>query len=339
VGLTYEEVANVWAKSLERDRKLSREDIDAINEEKKQIIQKSGLLEYYPAEETFAQVGGLEALKKWLHIRRDAFSAARQGHKLPPLKGILLIGIPGCGKSLSAKAVAAEWQVPLVRLDVGRIYEPLLGKAEANFRKAIKIVEGLAPVVLWVDEVEKGFPQTAAVSDSGTSMRVLGYFLSWMQEKTKPVFVVATANDIERMPWELTRKGRFDEIFFVGLPIERERIEILEIHLKKWGLELSAKHIGELARRANNFTGAEIEQVVRNSLWALPPLSNEQRIQDTLLKEIDSLHPLAGRLEENQRFQNVWNKAREIAIPASGTEPIPIPSPKEPDELSWRGRM
>ncbi len=342
VGLTYEEVANVWAKALEQDGRLGRKDVEAINEEKRQVIQKSGLLEYYPADETFAQVGGLQGLKDWLRERKGAFLGLTPNHKLPTLKGILLIGVPGCGKSLSAKAVAAEWRVPLVRLDVGRIYDALLGQTEANFRKAVQIVEQLAPVVFWIDEVEKGFPQTTGSSDSGTSTRVLGSFLNWMQEKTRPVFVVATANDIERMPWELTRKGRFDEIFYVGLPTEQERREIFNIHLERWGLHLEPDAVHDLAQWAVDFTGAEIEQVVLNSLWAVPAhfdsgesfLPDEAAIIEVLHQTIDDIRPLAKRMEENPSYKKLHERAKQVAKPASGKEPEPFPVAQTPD--GWR---
>ncbi len=342
VGLTYEEVANVWAKALERDGRLGRKDVEAINEEKRQVIQKSGLLEYYPADETFAQVGGLQGLKDWLRERKSVFLGLTPDRKLPTLKGILLIGVPGCGKSLSAKAVAAEWRVPLVRLDVGRIYDALLGQTEANFRKAVQIVEQLAPVVFWIDEVEKGFPQATGSSDSGTATRVLGSFLNWMQEKTRPVFVVATANDIERMPWELTRKGRFDEIFYVGLPSEQERREIFKIHLDRWGLHLETGTIHDLAQRAVDFTGAEIEQVVLNSLWAVPArqdpsesfLPDEAAILEVLRQTIADIRPLAKRMEENPSYKKLHERARQVAKPASGKEPEPFPVAETPE--GWR---
>ena len=344
VGLTYEEVANVWARALEDNHVLNRKDIAAINEEKRQVIQKSGLLEFYPSVETFDRVGGLNGLKQWLRERKDAFLGKPLRWNLPALKGILLVGIPGCGKSLSAKAVASEWQLPLVRLDVGRIFDPLLGKTEANFRKAIKIAEELAPVVLWIDEVEKGFPQSSGGGDSGTSVRVLGAFLSWMQEKTRPVFVVATANDIEKMPPELTRKGRFDEIFYVGLPNIQERVEIFKIHLKGVGLEFMPQSLDRLAALADKFTGAEIEQVIVNSLWALKPaepsgnvnLPDEIQIVEMLEQVIAQFHPLVKRLEENKGYMEMYNRTRQYARPASGEDPIAIPEVTLDEAVSWR---
>ncbi len=330
VGLTYEEVENVWARALERDGNLGFRNIDEIIEEKRQAIQKSGLLEYYPAVEKFdGDVGGLDGLKDWLRQRKSTFGRETQERKLklPIPKGILLIGIPGCGKSLSAKAVAAEWRVPLVRLDVGRLYNSMLGKTEENFRNAIKVVEQLAPVILWVDEVEKGFPQSSGAGDSGVSTRVLGSFLNWMQEKEKPVFVVATANNIEAMPPELTRKGRFDEIFYVGLPGQKEREEIFVIHLKRWGLILGDEDIKSLAVRAKNFTGAEIEQVVESSLWTLSSgsevdvMPSTEMIIKVLETEIQELRPMAQRLKkDNEAYQEMHRRSQQLARPASGKE-------------------
>ena len=347
IGLTYEEVENVWARALERDGKLGYHNIDEIIEEKRQAIQKSGLLEYYPAVEKFDKVGGLDGLKSWLRQRKDSFWGVNteRSYKLPIPKGILLIGIPGCGKSLSAKAVAAEWRVPLVRLDVGRLYNSMLGKTEENFRNAIKVVEQLAPVILWVDEVEKGFPQSTGSGDSGVSTRVLGFFLNWMQEKETPVFVVATANNIEAMPPELTRKGRFDEIFYVGLPAPKEREEIFAIHLKRWGLILDTEEIKRLAEKAENFTGAEIEQVVESSLWSLSvasesdELPQKEVITGMLEAEIGELRPIAQRLEDNRGYQEMHRRAKQIAKSASGQERESFPQSVEHEDWRYQQRF
>src|SRR6476659_3204775 len=232
LGLTLVEAENVFAKSAVRTHTF---DLETILEEKKQIIRKSGLLEYYEHREEFSDVGGMETLKDWLVKRRNAFSSRARDFGLPLPKGILLIGVPGTGKSLTAKAVGALWQMPLLRLDVGKIFGGLVGSSEENIRTVIKTSEAIAPAILWIEELEKGFSgtQSSGSTDGGTTSRVFGTFITWLQEKTSPVFVIATANNVSQLPPELLRKGRFDEIFFVDLPSADERREIFRIHIKK----------------------------------------------------------------------------------------------------------
>ena len=220
LGLTLVEAENVFSKSAVRTKTF---DLETILEEKKQIIRKSGLLEYYEHREEFSDVGGMDILKDWLVKRRNAFSSRARDFGLPLPKGILLIGVPGTGKSLTAKAVGALWQMPLLRLDVGKIFGGLVGSSEENIRTVIKTAEAIAPAVLWIDELEKGFSGTASSgqTDGGTTSRVFGTFITWLQEKTAPVFVIATANNVQALPPELLRKGRFDEIFFCDLPGSR----------------------------------------------------------------------------------------------------------------------
>jgi ATP-dependent 26S proteasome regulatory subunit/uncharacterized protein (DUF2147 family) len=341
VGLTLSEVRSVWIKSIAQKNELNEDVLGQVNEEKKQIIKKSGLLEYFPVDETFNDVGGLKKLKKWIEVRRIAFTGVQtagdgQRFVLPTLKGVLLVGIPGCGKSLAAKAIASKLQVPLVRLDAGRLYQSYLGSTEANLRRAISVVEGLAPVVLWVDEVEKAFPKTSGAGDSGTSARVLGTLLNWMQEKTCQVFVVATANDVEVMPPELTRKGRFDEIFLVGLPNLEETGEILAIHLRKLkflketALPGDKAMIDGLAKIAYNrhLTGAEIEMAVKNALWVRINETVSASVPETeavLRSEIESIKPIVHRLKENEAYKKMQQTFDRIAIPASeeGIQEIP----------------
>jgi len=231
-GLTIDEVESVFARSLVEKKHF---DIEVILEEKKQIVRKSGLLEYYPAQDKMIDVGGMELLKDWLEKRTDAFTDKAKKFGIPSPKGILLLGVQGCGKSLLAKAVAAEWNLPMLKLDVGRIFGSLVGQSEENIRRAIKVAESVAPCVLWADELEKGFAGVggSGVSDGGTTARVFATFLTWMQEKTKPVFLIATANDVSALPPEMLRKGRFDEIFFVDLPDAGEREQIFSSHVKK----------------------------------------------------------------------------------------------------------
>ncbi|MFQ5655400.1 MAG: AAA family ATPase, partial [Planctomycetota bacterium] len=233
-GLTEAQTWRVLSKVTVGDRSFDGGDLEQILEEKRQEIRKTGILEYYERSESLRDIGGVERLKRWVSERREAFSERAREYGLPEPKGVLLLGVQGCGKSLSSKAIAATLDLPLLRLDVGRIFSSYVGASEANIRRAIALAEGLAPVVLWVDEIEKGFAGTrGAVADSGATMRVFATFLTWLQEKSEPVFVVATANQIHGLPPELLRKGRFDEIFFIDLPALAEREEIFTIHLEK----------------------------------------------------------------------------------------------------------
>ena len=220
VGLTLNEAENVFAKTLVTTGQLSAAEVPLIFAEKRQIIRKTGLLEYIAIQERFDQVGGLDQLKEWLKIRRLAFSDKARSFGLPPPKGVLVLGVQGCGKSLVAKAIPNLWKLPLLRLDMGRLFGSFVGTSEQNVRRAIQLAESVQPVVLWVDEIDKGFSgiQSSSFSDSGTTARVFGTLLTWLQEKTSTVFVIATANQVEVLPPELLRKGRFDEVFFVDLP-------------------------------------------------------------------------------------------------------------------------
>src|SRR6516225_7990832 len=226
LGLTLQEAENAFAKAIADDDRLDASDIQRVMDEKRQVIRKSGLLEYYPVDHSLAAVGGLESLKDWLHRRARAFTAEAHAFGLPEPRGLLLLGVQGCGKSLTAKAIASQWALPLLRLDMGRVFSGLVGSSEENLRRAIRVAESAAPAVLWIDEALSG-SASSNVSDGGTTARVLGTFLTWLQEKTAPVFVVATANRVEGLPPELLRKGRFDEIFFIDLPDAAERQEIL----------------------------------------------------------------------------------------------------------------
>src|SRR5512138_2533079 len=269
LGLTLAEAENAFAKAIAADGRLSKDDVPLVLEEKRQVIRKSGLLEYHAAEERLANVGGLDLLKTWLVRRGAAFGEAARRFGLPEPKGLLLLGVQGCGKSLTAKAIAAQWRLPLLRLDVGRIFSGLVGSSEENLRRAIRVAESVAPAVLWVDEIEKGLAGAhgSAIADGGVSARVFGGLLTWLQEKTAPVFVVATANRIEGLPPELLRKGRFDEIFFIDLPEAPERREIFGIHVAKRGRDPARFDLDALAARSEGFSGAEIEQAVIAGLY------------------------------------------------------------------------
>ncbi len=311
LGLTYVEAENVLAKSLVRNRTF---DVNTILSEKKHIIRKSGILEYYEAEDSLDSIGGLEILKSWLQKRRGAFTSKARDFGLPLPKGILLIGVPGCGKSLTAKAVGAAWQMPLLRLDVGKIFGGLVGASEENIRKAIKTAEAIAPAVLWLDEMEKGFSGTGSsnMSDGGTTSRVFGTFITWLQEKTSPVFVIATANDVRALPPELLRKGRFDEIFFVDLPSREERKSIFEIHLSKKKRDPKLLDLAKLVEGAPDFSGAEIEQAVVSALYDAFDTGGDLTTEG-LSNSVREIVPLAVTMKEGIDFMRDWAKSRARA--------------------------
>jgi SpoVK/Ycf46/Vps4 family AAA+-type ATPase len=318
LGLTLAEAESAFAKAIATDGRLSREDIPLVLEEKRQVIRKSGLLEYFAADQSLAQVGGLQHLKAWLNRRGAAFSEAARRFGLPEPKGLLLLGVQGCGKSLTAKAVAGQWRLPLLRLDMGRIFSGLVGSSEENLRRAIRVAESVAPVVLWVDEIEKGLSgsQSSGVSDGGVSARVFGALLTWLQEKTAPVFVVATANRIDALPPELLRKGRFDEIFFIDLPSPGERREILEIHVRKRGRDPAAFDLGALSREAEGFSGAELEAALVSALYEAFAEGKELR-QDHLVRAVAESLPLSVTMREDIDRLRAWASSR--TRPASAT--------------------
>src|SRR3954463_11279330 len=304
LGLTYVEAENVLAKSIVRNKTF---DISTVLSEKKHIIRKSGILEYYEAQESLDEIGGLETLKAWLQKRRGAFTSKARDFGLPLPKGILLIGVPGCGKSLTAKAVGAAWQMPLLRLDVGKIFGGLVGASEENIRKALKTAEAIAPAVLWLDEMEKGFSGTGSsnMSDGGTTSRVFGTFVTWMQEKTAPVFVIATANNVHQLPPELLRKGRFDEIFFVDLPTDEERKEIFNIHLSKKGRNVDLVDLKKLVEATPEFSGAELEQVVVSALYDAFD-AGQDLATDGILSAAREIVPLAVTMKEGIDGMREW---------------------------------
>jgi AAA+ superfamily predicted ATPase len=316
LGLTENEAENVFAKALVSSASFDERDIPLIISEKKQIIRKTGLLEYFDLSETIKNVGGLENLKKWLDERSYAFTERAREYGLPQPKGLLLLGVQGCGKSLVSKAVASLWQLPLLRLDVGQMFNSYIGASEANMRKAIKIAESIAPVVLWLDEVEKGFGGVTGSgnSDAGTTARVFATFLTWLQEKTSPVFVVATANNIDNLPPELVRKGRFDDIFFVDLPSAVERKEIFHIHLRKRGRAPETFGIESLAAATEGFSGAEIEQAVIDALYRAFPQGRDILTND-IEAVINDTVPLSRTMSEDISRLRTWAKDR--ARPAS----------------------
>jgi len=311
LGLTLGEAENVFAKIIVKDERLSGEDVNEVFAEKQQIIRKSGLLEYYATDETFSNVGGLAVLKEWLQKRAVAFTDEARAFGLPSPKGILMLGVQGCGKSLCAKAVSSLWQLPLLRFDMGRMFGSLVGSSEENVRRAIAVAESVAPAILWVDEIDKAFAgsQGSGATDGGTTARVFGTFLTWLSEKIAPVFVVATANDISQLPPELMRKGRLDEIFFVDLPSEGERKEIFRIHLARRGRDPQLFDIETLAACGENFSGAEIEQAVISALYDAFYAKVELDTQH-ILEALRQTVPLAKTMDEQINRLRNWAEGR-----------------------------
>lgn len=318
-GLTLKEAENVFAKALVLDGTLDADDVSVVFSEKQQIIKKSGLLEYYASDEQFGHVAGLENLKQWLVKRNTAFGERAAAFGLPPPRGVLLLGVQGCGKSLCAKAVSSLWKLPLLRFDVGRMFGSLVGSSEENVRRAIQTAESVAPAILWVDEIDKAFAGSVGSggSDGGTASRVFGTFLTWLSDKTAPVFVIATANDISQLPPELLRKGRLDEIFFVDLPTDAERRAIFKIHLEKRGRSPKAFDVDALARHSDGFSGAEIEQAIISGLF---DAFSDGRELDTpiLLGSVGETVPLSKTMSEELGRLRTWAHGR--ARPASGRE-------------------
>jgi ATPase family associated with various cellular activities (AAA)/AAA+ lid domain len=320
-GLTASESENVFAKSLVETRRL---DLGVIIAEKKRLIRKSRVLEYYDASEDMAYVGGMADLKVWLRTRSLAFSERARRFGLPEPRGLLLLGVQGGGKSLVAKSVAGLWKLPLLRLDMGKVFSEMVGSSEQNIRVALQLAESVSPCVLWLDELEKGIAGLGSSnrSDAGTAARVFGSFLVWMQEKTAPVFVIATSNDISSLPPELLRKGRFDEIFFVDLPSEGERREILSIHLARRHRDPLQFDLDALARVSDGFSGAEIEQAIISALYDAFEAERELLSND-VLRNIRQTLPLSQTMKE--RITALRNWARTHARSASTNVNATVP--------------
>ncbi len=294
------------------DGKLSRDDIRTIQQQKAEMVRARGMLEYYPPSDNLSELGGFQSLKGWLHRARVGFTKTAQSLNLSPPRGICIVGVQGCGKSLAVKAIAREWGQPLLKLDLGQVYDKYVGESEKNFHKAIAMAEVMAPAVLWIDEIEKAI-SSGGDGELGTSKRMLGAFLTWLQEKSASVFVVATANDLSGLPPELLRKGRFDEIFFVDLPDRGERSQIFEIHLRKRKQELAEFDLLTLVEASDGFSGAEIEQAVTSSLYQSLYL-NKPFTTEMICEEMAQTVPLSVSRQEDiamlramaqERFVNV----------------------------------
>ena len=311
-GLTLFEAERALFKAVLRDHALTREDLSVILETKKVLLEKEGVLEYLPAEEGMGAIGGLENLKGWLAKRKKAYTAEAKRFGLSPPKGIMLLGVQGCGKTMAAKAVAEEWGLPLLKMEPGRLYEKFVGESEKNLEKALRMAERMAPCVLMIDEIEKGLAYTgSADADAGLSKRIFGRLLGWLQERKAPVFVVATCNEITALPPELMRKGRFDELFFIDLPGPKERQDIFALHLKKRKRDPGAFDLDALAEASAGFSGAEIEQAVVSALYNAFSLGTEL---DTahLLEELKATTALSVTRREEVGALRAWARGRTV---------------------------
>ena len=319
LGLTRDEAEKVYRKAQVTAGHLSENEVDVVLSEKKQLIRRNGILEYIEEDETIDSVGGLEELKRWLKQRSNAFTERAREYGLPQPKGMLILGVPGCGKSLIAKTTSRLWGLPLLRLDMGRVYDgSMVGRSEQNLRNALKTAESISPAILFIDELDKSFAGTAGSGDSdgGTSSRIFGSFLTWMQEKKSPVFVMATANRVERLPGEFLRKGRFDEIFFVDLPTAEERKEIFKIHLLKRKRDITRFDLDQLAKIGDGFSGAEIEQALIAAMYDAFAQDREFTQLD-IIAAIKATLPLSRTMTEQVTALRDW--ARQRARPAAAS--------------------
>lgn len=335
-GLTLQEAENAFARAMVTTGQLTEKELDIILEEKCQVIKKTGILEFVNTNINIDDVGGLENMKKWLTKRNNSWlGKAQKDYNLPAPKGILITGIAGCGKSMTAKAMSAMWQLPLLRLDVGRIFSGLVGSSEENMRKAVQTAEAVAPSILWIDEIEKGFGGNSNEMDGGTTTRVFGTFLTWMQEKSKPVFVIATANKIDKIPPEMLRKGRFDEIFFVDLPTVNERKIIFKLHIEKRlkgsiskKFKVTDDLLTRLSEATEGFGGSEIEQVVISALFEAFS-ENRQLQEDDLFIVIKNTIPLSTTQAEQILAIREWANERAVSATAHDEQYNYVPEETE----------
>jgi len=312
-GLTLMEAEKVLTKAIVVDNSLTASDIRRVIEAKRDVVKEDGLLEYYPVEATMQEIADLSGLKSWLAKRKKILERPDDARKfgLTFPKGVLLVGIPGTGKSLCAKAVAMEWGLPLLKMDPATLYNKYIGETEKNFRRAMETAERMAPVVLWIDEIEKAFATATSGDESGVSTRVLGSFLGWLQDRRGDVFVVATANDVSALPPELVRKGRFDEIFFVDLPDLEARVRLLEIHLAKRDKDPAKFDLGALANATEGFSGADVEQAIVSALYTC--FSDSSALTtEAILAEVRATRPLSATMPERVRSVRAWAAGRTV---------------------------
>ena len=310
-GLSYNDAQRLARSAIVDDGAITESDLPAVMQAKYQLMNRDGILAFEFATSSFAEIAGMQNLKKWLKHRTDFFHQTHDMKGMESPKGILLLGVQGCGKSLAARAVASAWQVPLLRLDFGRLYNKYVGESESNIREALKTAEIMSPCVLWIDELEKGI--SVNENDDGTSQRILGTLLTWMAENKKPVFIVATSNAIKQLPPELIRKGRLDEVFFVDLPKLQVRETIFHIHADKRELDKSALNIGELAALTQGFSGSEIEQLVVSAIYSAHADKSDVTM-DVLIAEIKKTKPLSILMAEKITALKRWAQGRTVSV-------------------------
>ncbi len=312
-GMTLAEADRLLARAMLRNNALDSQCLEEVIAAKKALIRQQGVLEFVEHSESMKSVGGMESLKRWLDKRKSAFSADAVKFGLDPPRGILITGVQGCGKSLCAKAVAQDWRLPLLKLDAGSLYDKYVGESEHRLRQALEMSDELAPATLWIDELEKGFQVSAgsAAVDGGLSSRILGFFLTWLQEHRSPVFLVATSNDISALPPELVRKGRFDEIFFVDLPGAAERREIFRVHLLKKNRKPEGFDLEALAAASEGFSGAEIEQAVKGALYTAYA-AHQDLSTAHILSELKATVPLSVTRREDIEALRQWARGRAV---------------------------
>ena len=339
LGLTIHEAENAFALAIVNDGVLNGDDISVVLREKKQLVKKSGILEFIDSKVDIDDVGGLDNLKNWLIKRENSWLDVAKEYNLPSPKGVLITGVPGCGKSLIAKAISSMWGLPLIRLDLSRIFNGLVGSSEENMRRALATAETVAPSILWIDEIEKGFSGLQNGNDSGVSSHIFGIFLTWMQEREEPVFVIATSNNIDQLPPEFLRKGRFDEIFFVDLPTYNERKKIFEVHLNarltnpivKGDFLINDETLSHLAKLTEGFGGAEIEQIVIMALFEA--FSNQRAI---LMEDLENSIKNTVALSVTQREQILvlrkWAELRAVTATAPEDRECDYEEPKVSDD-------
>jgi hypothetical protein len=313
-GLTLFEAERAVTEAVLDDMALTGDDVRSVQRAKRDLLAKGGVLEYLPPREDAPKLGGLGAFKAWIQKREGALSPEAKAFGLPPPKGVVLLGVQGCGKTMAARAVAEAWGLPLLKMEPGRLYDMYIGASEKNLEESLWLAEHLAPCVLLVDEIEKGFAQgVGSTADGGLSKRILGRLLGWLQDRTAAVFVVATCNAVHELPPEMLRKGRFDEIFFVDLPDEGERREILALHLEQRDRDPEAFDLDALARVSEGFSGAELEQAIVSALYTAFARGSDLTT-DLLADEIGSTRPLSVTRREAVEALRAW--ARERAVPA-----------------------
>ncbi len=307
LGLSMLNIRNLFSKIIITHGSIDERAIEQILQEKRNIIRKGEILEFFPVQESLNDIGGLENLKAWLRKRSQVFTHKAKDYGLPAPKGILIIGIQGTGKSLTAKATAGLWKLPLLRMDLGKIFGSLLGESEQNLRQAIQLAETISPCILWVDELEKAVAGSAGgAGDGGTSARILGTFLTWMQEKTKPVFIIATGNDVAQLPPELMRKGRFDEIFFVDLPSPSERQAIFKVLLEKVRPVIRQFNLEKLAAATEGYSGAEIEQIIYDAMFNAFDDNQREFTEEDLLNSVSEIIPISRLMSEKIEALRQW---------------------------------